>query len=351
MAERRPLVLVNGQLTELPTGDTLPGVGGASSWSVVTTGQTLVANAPGVLAVLTPSDPNWSSVTAASLFNGNFIDEFGLSFSAVGGAAIDATRQLFSRNTLTLNGSSGYIEAAGASIPAAWQIGGLTTFCIDFWVFTTSTAIQCVVGNLNDPTGAAHVLVALSTTAGGAAQVFVQNSAGSWRFGSGTFPTGSWRYVRIAVDGGNIRCFIGTTAGGSETQLGTTQAYSTGATSNLGFPLRMGRSSGAGNAFFLAGSLLNVRMTKGNSRGNTAGTVPSDIAGNIVNYPLPASISAGQTFLLVVGRGSTSGTRARIVVGAGRQVVGTDAVADDLLVDPGQTAFLVARSSTLLEVA
>ena len=31
MAERRPVVLVNGELQELPTGDTLPGSGGGGT--------------------------------------------------------------------------------------------------------------------------------------------------------------------------------------------------------------------------------------------------------------------------------------------------------------------------------
>lgn len=35
MAERKPVVLVSGQLRELPAGDTLPGVGGASDVDVM----------------------------------------------------------------------------------------------------------------------------------------------------------------------------------------------------------------------------------------------------------------------------------------------------------------------------
>lgn len=36
MAERRPLVLVGGQLQELPVGDTLPGSGGGGSGTIAT---------------------------------------------------------------------------------------------------------------------------------------------------------------------------------------------------------------------------------------------------------------------------------------------------------------------------
>lgn len=54
MAERRPLVLVNGQLTELPAGDTVPGVGGASDYRVVTAGQTLADDDPLLTQITTP---------------------------------------------------------------------------------------------------------------------------------------------------------------------------------------------------------------------------------------------------------------------------------------------------------
>ncbi|AID16849.1 hypothetical protein vBDshPR2C_34 [Dinoroseobacter phage vBDshPR2C] len=49
MAERRPIVLVNGELQELPSGDTLPGSGGASAFTALSdtpadfTGQALKA--------------------------------------------------------------------------------------------------------------------------------------------------------------------------------------------------------------------------------------------------------------------------------------------------------------------
>lgn len=44
MAERRPLTCVDGRIKELPSGDTLPGGGGGGlTWSVTSTGATMVA--------------------------------------------------------------------------------------------------------------------------------------------------------------------------------------------------------------------------------------------------------------------------------------------------------------------
>ena len=44
MAERRPLVIVGTEVTELPSGDTLPGGGGGGiAWSVSSTATTLTA--------------------------------------------------------------------------------------------------------------------------------------------------------------------------------------------------------------------------------------------------------------------------------------------------------------------
>jgi hypothetical protein len=51
MAERRPLVLVNGQLTELPTGDTLPGAGGGGGAPPVGTATINFGAAPGDTSV------------------------------------------------------------------------------------------------------------------------------------------------------------------------------------------------------------------------------------------------------------------------------------------------------------
>lgn len=43
MAERRPLVIVGGEVTELPSGDTLPGGGSGLTWTTVTANTTMAA--------------------------------------------------------------------------------------------------------------------------------------------------------------------------------------------------------------------------------------------------------------------------------------------------------------------
>ncbi|HET6497702.1 MAG TPA: hypothetical protein VFH17_01410 [Coriobacteriia bacterium] len=68
------------------------------------------------------------------------------------------------------------------------------------------------------------------------------------------------------------------------------------------------------------------------------------------NFPLPASPTAGQVFIVANARGSTAGALARIQTGASQQIVGTAAAGDDVTVAPGETIYLVARSSTLLEI-
>lgn len=40
MAERRPLVILPDGISELPSGDTLPGAGGSSGWTIVSVSST-----------------------------------------------------------------------------------------------------------------------------------------------------------------------------------------------------------------------------------------------------------------------------------------------------------------------
>ena len=67
------------------------------------------------------------------------------------------------------------------------------------------------------------------------------------------------------------------------------------------------------------------------------------------NFPLPASPSAGNVFIVANALGSTAGALARIQTGSTQQVVGAP-VGNDITLEPGETIYLVARSSTLLEI-
>jgi hypothetical protein len=68
------------------------------------------------------------------------------------------------------------------------------------------------------------------------------------------------------------------------------------------------------------------------------------------NFPLPASPAAGDRFIVANARGSTGGALARVQTGLGKQIIGTPSAGDDVTVAPGETIYLVARSSTLLEI-
>ncbi|MFN7830041.1 MAG: hypothetical protein ACK5NX_02455, partial [Armatimonadota bacterium] len=67
------------------------------------------------------------------------------------------------------------------------------------------------------------------------------------------------------------------------------------------------------------------------------------------DFPLPTSFAAGDVFVLGNARGSTAGALARVQTGAGQQIFNA-AVGDDVTLEPGETVYLVARSTTVLEI-
>jgi hypothetical protein len=90
MAERRPLVIVGGEVTELPSGDTLPGGGGGGlTWTTVTANTTMVAGnayiAVGSLDMTLPASTaagdyfivHAQSATVRVVSNGNVITGVG----------------------------------------------------------------------------------------------------------------------------------------------------------------------------------------------------------------------------------------------------------------------------------
>jgi hypothetical protein len=92
MAERRPLVIVGGEVTELPSGDTLPGSGGGGgglTWTTVTANTTMTAGsayiAVGALDMTLPASTaagdyfivHAQSATVRVVSNGNVITGVG----------------------------------------------------------------------------------------------------------------------------------------------------------------------------------------------------------------------------------------------------------------------------------
>lgn len=67
------------------------------------------------------------------------------------------------------------------------------------------------------------------------------------------------------------------------------------------------------------------------------------------DFPLPSSPSAGDIFILANARGSTAGALARVQTSGSQQIVDAP-IGDDVTLEPGETIYLVARSSTLLEI-
>lgn len=88
MAERRPLVIVNGEVTELPSGDTLPGASGLS-WTTVSANTAMssgsayvVTGARDMALPASVSAGNWFIVhaydaTVRVVSNGNVINGVG----------------------------------------------------------------------------------------------------------------------------------------------------------------------------------------------------------------------------------------------------------------------------------
>ena len=137
---------------------------------------------------------------------------------------------------------------------------GSDNFCVEAWVYTTSTANQAIIGSYRyaDGVGSWNLNVNYNSQK---LRFFIRHSSGTvidGQFESGTFPTNQWVHVAVTRDGANLRAFInGTQAGSTNTSLGSSSI------DNAVTTYRIGASND--NGIHWNGNIADARVVKGSS--------------------------------------------------------------------------------------
>jgi len=160
------------------------------------------------------------------------------------------------------HGGSMYFDGSGdyLHMPQTSLDLGSDDFCVEAWVYTTSTGNQAIIGSYRyaDGVGSWNLNINYNSNQ---LRFFIRHSGGSvidGQFESGTFPTNQWVHVAVTRDGSNLRAFInGTQAGTTNTALGSNSI------DNASVTYRIGASND--NNIYWNGNIADVRVVKGSS--------------------------------------------------------------------------------------
>lgn len=179
-----------------------------------------------------------------------------LAFTVNGNAQISTAESPFA------GGSSGAFDGNGdflslTNVPAALRLD-TTDFTIEFWVRTSSTGTQAILGNLNDNLGTGHYWVMLNSTYIALHTLQFGYEGTAHRFGTTTLPLNQWVHFALVRSTNSLKCYQDGVQIGS---IGSMSSNFTGTTSN---PFRIGAANPgtSGNSYFLNGYLAGVRITK-----------------------------------------------------------------------------------------
>jgi len=158
------------------------------------------------------------------------------------------------------HGGSTYFDGSGdyLHMPQTSLDLGSDNFCVEAWVYTTSTANQAIVGSYRyaDGVGSWNLNVNYNSNK---VRFFIRHSGGTvidGQFESGTFPTNQWVHVAVTRDGANLRAFInGIQAGSTNTSLGSSSI------DNAVTTYRIGASND--NNIYWNGNIEDVRVVRG----------------------------------------------------------------------------------------
>ena len=238
MAERKPLVLIGGQVQELPAGDTTPD------------GQ-----------VTTILDADYNSVSL--LLHGDALVDYSptpTAVSAFGNAAVSGAQSKYGGSSFAFDGTGDYLTVPSST---AFDFAG-GDFTLEAWLYPNVLAANReIIGKRAN--GSSYGPVVAYLTAANAPAFLCSNNGAGWpvNFGGSALANSTWSHVAWVRYGNLFSIYVNGVLSGSATvavTLQTTaQAVSIGA-------------SGDGTLPF-SGYLDDVRITKGVAR-YTAGFTP-----------------------------------------------------------------------------
>jgi hypothetical protein len=221
-------------------------------------------------------DPDFASVSLLLSFDGTngsttFTDASSNNhaITTYGDAQISTARWPFSGSgsSLLLDGTVDKLSLPQA-LPSSLQLD-FGSYTVEAFVYTTSTATQTVLGNLDNQTGNGHYWMVINSTFNGlhTIQWFSPNNA-IYQWGSATLATDQWHHIAATYDGTSTRVFLNGT-------LLTAGSNSGSSNRNNNVPFYIGASHNVGNLDYtlggatihgFIGNISNVRITKGVAR-------------------------------------------------------------------------------------
>jgi len=225
------------------------------------------------------SDPYLSNVSLLLPFSATFADASSnnLAVTAYGDAQISTAQWPFSGSgaSLLLDGTVDKLSLP-QPLPSSLQLD-FGSYTVEAWVYTTSTATQAILGNLDNQTGNGHYWMIINSTVNGLHTVqWCTPNGNIYQWGTATLPTSQWHHIAATYDGTTTRVFLN----GSLLTAGS-NSFSTNRNNNV--PFYIGASHNVGGNYTLGGATIfdfignisNVRITKGVARYTANFTPPT----------------------------------------------------------------------------
>lgn len=332
MAEFQPLVLRNGAIERLQSGDVLGPL--TTSKPVYSATSSSLANGAS-LTVTHAADPNFyrtpkfigdafAGDSTVLLLNCNgtngstvFTDSslYGRTVTANGNAQITTTNPKFGSGAALFDGSGDYLTFSGSISDFAFGSGAFT---IEFWAnFNSLSGTRCLLDLRPAGGNGAYVLI---YTTNGSLRVYV--NAADVITGS-TLSTGSYYHIALCKSGTSLRLFV------DGTQVGSTYTDNVTYLQGTNRPMIGANGSGGGNES-VDGRLDGIRISR--AALYTANFTPptSELTAPAAKGVLPI-VASGQTGITVRyddGAGADSSTKTTFTNNTGSAIANAVAMVE-----------------------
>ena len=190
-----------------------------------------------------------------------------MDLETVGNAQISTTQSKWGGSSIYFDGTGDWLVTPNKN---ELNLSG-SNFTIEAWVYTTSTAQQCVIGSVKNSDGTGSYMFNLNYNSA-KLRFFCRYANGTvldYTADSGTFPTNAWTHIAVTRSGSSLRMFI------NGSQVGTTNSTFTG-TSAIDSAITNYRiGSTTDDVLNFVGYIDDLRVTKGVARYTANFTPPT----------------------------------------------------------------------------